>query len=120
MGNTVWVLKDSQVEDEWDHSLMIEYENQMNEISEELRIKKISDFYDFSILSEEFGVEEELKYVNPSETIEVLLAIKVLLEKRTDNRIERKSELIEELEDCLNKITEAKNNNSKVRLVVIP
>ncbi len=114
MGNTLWVLNEKRDEDEWDHSLVLSHEKYLESLADELGINRISEFYDHSILSEEYGVEAEPNYVIPQD-VEVVLGSLIEAIKPDGN-----AELIAELEDCLNKTLEADSENIKVRLAIIP
>ncbi len=120
MGNTVWVLKEGQEEDDWDHSFILTEEDELKRLSKELGVKKLDELLDFSILSEEFGdVEVEPNYLSPADarpTIESLISAI----KSGKGNLESPSEVLEELEDCLSKVNEAEAEKSKIRFSVIP
>lgn len=117
MGNTIWVLNQNTDEDEWDHSLVIAKEKELDGLATELNIKKISDFYDHSILAEEYGGDVKPNFVIAEDLEEIL---KTLIKAISNGKLNRNAELIEELEDCLSKVVDAKNQDLKVRLAIIP
>ncbi|MCP4351571.1 MAG: hypothetical protein GY795_39395 [Desulfobacterales bacterium] len=120
MGDTVWVLKEGQDEDNWDHSLILSEEKALNRLSKKLKIKKLSDFYDYSVLNEEFdGPDTEPNFVKP---IDVKKSLQALINaiQEGDSGIKSPSGIVEELEDCLKKVTEAEKENCNVRLSIIP
>ena len=120
MGNTVWVLTDSIEEDEWDHSLILEYESALNDLSVQLGVKKISDFYDHSILAEEFGGEAEPLHCDPSALETVFQALLTAIQQGESEKLASTEFLVEELTDCLTKIQAAKSKHEKVRIAIVP
>ncbi len=117
MGNTVWLLNENSDEDEWDHSLIIANENSLNGLADELGIKRLSDYYDHSILAEEFGGEAEPNYVIAEELTSIL---DPLINAIRGGKLNGDNEIIEELEDCLKKALAAKDQGLKVRLAIVP
>ena len=68
MGDTIWVLKEGQEEDDWDHTLILHNEKSLKLLSKEIGVKSLSEFFDYSILNEEFDVPDtDSKYSKPSE-----------------------------------------------------
>ena len=120
MGNTVWVLREDQDDDEWDHSLVVVYEKDLDRLAKELDVKKLCEFYDFSVLAEEFGGDEEPNYVCPKFVKASVLPILSALQAGNSPTIDRRDDIIEELEDILTKVNEAEVLESKVRLSVVP
>lgn len=118
MGNTVWILKEGQESDDWDHSLLLTYETQLDAICDDLKISKLSHFYDFSILAEEFETQDTPKFIYPREISPDLL--KLLSALKSDKSKLNDLELIEEIEDCIKKLNEAYDLNSRVRIAIIP
>ena len=86
-------------------------------MADELGIKPLSDFYDYSILTEEYGGEAETNYVNAEELINILEPITNAIRA---GKLNGDSEIIEELEDCLKKTLIAKDRGLKVRLAIVP
>jgi|GEM_PF-3293580 len=120
MGDTIWVLKEGQDEDGWDHTLILSEEEEFKRLSKELGLKKLDDLLDYSILNEEFGgPDTDPDYLNPSEVKSTLEAF-ISAIKSGKSKIEAVDDILEELEDCLKKVIEAENEQCKVRLSVVP
>jgi hypothetical protein len=120
MGNTVWILSDSQDSDEWDHTFLLKNEKPLNKLCKELGLKKLSDFFDLSVLAEEFDGEAEPNYSDPAELEIVLQALLAAIQKGKSTQIKNETEVLEELQDCLQKVLSAKANKEKVRVAIIP
>lgn len=120
MGNTVWILSESNDSDDWDHSLILKLEKSLNKLASEIGVAKISDFYDNSILAEEFGEEVEPLFSDPAEIEPVLNALIVAIKQGQSPKLQREAELMEELEDCVSKVTLAKSNGERVRVAIVP
>ncbi len=120
MGDTVWVLKEGEEEDIRDHSLILSEEKALNRLAKKLKIKKLSDFYDYSVLNEEFdGPDTEPNYVKPNDVKESLQAL-INAIREGDSGIGSPDEVVEEFEDCLQKVAEAEKENCNIRLSIIP
>ena len=117
MGNTVWLLSENTDEDEWDHSLILKYEKILNKLADELGISRLSDLYDHSILAEEYGQEVAPNYISAENLVGIL---EPLINAIQGGKLDGNAEVIEELEDCLNKTLAAKNLGHKVRLAIVP
>ena len=120
MGNTVWILSESRDSDNWDHSLLLKFEKSLNKLAREIGVARISDFYDKSILAEEFGEELESLFCDPSELEKVLYAIIAAIKQGHSPKLQGETELLEDLEDCISKVTMAKNSREKVRVAIVP
>jgi hypothetical protein len=120
MGTTVWVLKEGQEDDNWDHSLMLSQEKELDRLAEKLKVKKLSELYDYSVLSDEFGgPETEPNYLAPEVVKETLRSLIGAI-KAGNSGVRLQDELVEELEDCFIKAVQAETENCKVRLSIIP
>jgi hypothetical protein len=120
MGDTIWVLKEGQDEDDWDHSLILTEEKEFKRLSKELGLKKFDELLDYSILNEESGdPNTEPNYLDPSEA-RLTLESFISAIKTGQSKIKAAEDVLEELEDCLKKIIEAENEHCKVRLAVVP
>ena len=120
MGNTIWVLKEGQDEDDWDHSFILREEKALDRLTRKLKVKKLSDYYDYSVLNEEFdGPDTEPNYVKP---VDVKKSLEALINsiKEGSSGIKSTSEILEELEDCLKKVNEAEKENCDICLSLIP
>lgn len=120
MGNTVWVLSENSDEDDWDHSLLLVHENSLDKLAGQLGVKKLSHFYDHSILAEEYGEDIEPNYILPDDLLSVLNPLITAIRDGDAGGLNGELEIIEELEDCLDKVLNAKNLGSKVRLAIVP
>ncbi len=120
MTDTIWVLREGQEEDDRDHSLILREEKSLKRLSKELGVKSLPEFFDYSILKEEFnGPDTEPNYSKPSEILPTLEALIIKI-KSGESNIERSEELLEELEDCLKKVVEAEDEKCSVRLSIVP
>ena len=120
MGDTIWVLKEGQEEDDWDHTLILRNEKSLKLLSEEIGVKSLSEYFDYSILNEVFDAPDtNPKYSKPSE---IRLTLEALISKikSSESKTEENDELLEELEDCLKKVNEAEMEKCNVRLSIVP
>ena len=120
MGNTVWVLSEETEEDEWDHSLLLAHEDALNRMADQLGITRLSDFYDHSILAEEYGEEIEPNFVETEEVEFVITSLLAAIREGNADSLNGDTELIEELNDCLEKVVIAKKQDCQVRLAIVP
>ncbi len=120
MGNTVWILSESEDSDDWDHTFILKFEKSLNKLSKEIDVGKISDYYDNSILSEEFGVEVEPNLTDPNELEKVLSSLISAINEGKSEKLKNEISVIEELKDCLSKTIAAKNRGEKVRVAIVP
>ncbi len=120
MGHTIWVLPEGAEEDDWDHSLVLIQEKSLDKLSSSLGVKKLSEFFDFSILAEEYGGDTDPLYVEPAEVEATLVALADAIKSGTGGNLERRDELLEELEDMRSKVRKAGNNGVRVRVSIVP
>ncbi len=120
MGNTVWVLSENSDEDDWDHSFILINEQSLDKLADQLSVKKLSDLYDHSILAEEYGEDIEPNYIIPDDLESVLNPLITAIRNGDAGKLNGDTEIIEELEDCLEKVLNAKSRSSKVRLAIVP
>ena len=120
MGNTIWILSEEIEEDEWDHSLMLTHEESLDHLSDQLGISKLSDFYDHSILAEEYGEEIEPNFVDAEDVEYVITSLLTAISEGGADDLDADTDLIEELNDCLEKVQLAKNYGFQVRLAIVP
>jgi hypothetical protein len=120
VGNTIWILKEGQDEDNWDHSLILSEEKALNRLAKKLKIKQLSDLYDYSVLNEAFdGFDTEPNSVRPMDVKKSLQALITAI-KDGGSGINSPGEIVDELEDCFRKVADAENDNCNVRLSIIP
>ena len=120
MGNTIWVLSEDSDEDDWDHSFLLVNEKLLNKLADQLNVKKLSDFYDHSILAEEYGEDIEPNYIIPDDLESVLNPLITAIRDGDAGKLNGNVEIIQELVDCLEKVLNAKSCGSKVRLAIVP
>ena len=121
MGDTIWVLKEGQESDDWDHSVLLQEEKGLDRLAKALSVKKLSDLFDFSTYADEFGGPEEPNYISPHEARATLSALFEAIKAGHDEyRPKNRKEMLDELDDCLKKVGEAEAENCRVRLAIIP
>jgi hypothetical protein len=120
MGNTVWILSESNDSDNWDHTFMLKFEKSLNKLSKEIGVGRISDYYDNSILSEEIGIEMEPNLQDPIGLEKVFSSLIFAINEGKSEKLTKEPSVLEELEDCLAKIVSAKNRGEKVRVAIVP
>ncbi len=119
MGNTLWILTNKREDDDWDHSLILKEEKALNKLADTLGVPKISDYYDFSILQGEYGVEVEPTRIVPDEAERIFQTILSAIQDGRAGKLKRCDEIAEELTDCLEKIRHAKQSGEQVRLAIV-
>lgn len=120
MGNTVWILQEGQEDDDLDHSLVIVHEKRLDKLAKEIGVKEFSEFLDYSVIAAEFGEDAEVNYIEPVEVKDTFFQIIAAIVAGKSKKLSNNSNLLEELEDCLNKVEVAQQAGKKVRLSVIP
>ncbi len=120
MGNTVWVLQEGQEDDDWDHSIVLMHEKQLNKLAKEIGVKEFSEFLDYSVIAAEFGGDTEVNYIEPAEVKDTFSQLIIAIVGGKSKKLSNNNDLLEELEDCLNKVELAQQVCKKVRLSVIP
>lgn len=120
MGQTVWVLSEDQQHDLWDHSFILVEEKALVNLARECLVKPLSEFYDFSVLNEEYGgPDTEPSFFDPGQ---IRQSLEALIKAINDNHtsLKNSAEIHEELQDCLQKVMQAEQQNKRVRLAIIP
>ena len=122
MGDTIWVRRKSQAGtdhsgDDFDHSLFSKMAEQLDQLAETLGVRKLSDFLDTTDmqynLSEdelpESWIAENETWFAPADALPSLMTIVERLKAGEVKGIKEKVRpgLLEELEDCLTKVTAA-------------
>ena len=120
MGNAIWLLSEDREEDDWDHSLILVNEKLLDKLADELNVKRLSDVYDHSILAEEYGGEVKPNFIIAEELENVLDLMIRAIRDGSASKLNEDNEIIEELEDCLKKVSSAKSKGLKVRLAIVP
>lgn len=129
MGDTIWVLRKSQVEngDDFDHSIFCKHIDKLDKLAIEIGVSKLSDFLDYSDLEFNFSeqeldencVEENQKWFEPALAINSLEVIISWLKNNKIKAIKQQLELIVELEDSLTKLKSAKEEKDLFHFAVI-
>lgn len=123
MGDTFWILKENQDSDDCDHSLIVEEEKGLDRLAKALKVKKLSQFYDYSVYNEKFGDSGEPYLVAPEDVKKTLLALYEAIKdgkQKWVQKLSKRDELSEEIADCLKKVSEAEAQNCKVRCAIVP
>lgn len=123
MSHTLWVLKEGQESDGWDHSVILAHENRLDRLARHLGVTRLSEFYDWSVLEADYQSPDEPTFVEPGPVRESLTAIIAALKSGEADGLfkpETRDHLVEELEDCLDKVNEAAAEDCRLRLSIIP
>jgi len=122
MSDTIWVRRKSQAGtddsgDDFDHSLFCKASEELDKLAESLGVRPLSDFIDTTDMHFNFSEEdlpeswiaENEKWFAPADALPSLTKIVERLKSGEVKGIKEKlrPELIEELEDCLAKVSEA-------------
>lgn len=134
MSDTIWVRRKSRVGtdesgDDFDHSLFCRASEDLDKLAEALGVRKLSDFFDTTDmqynlsedeLPESWIVENE-KWFAPSDALPSLTKIVERLRSGEVKGIKEKlrPELLEELEDCLAKVTEAEREQDEFHFCLV-
>ena len=134
MSDTIWVRRKSQVGtensgDDVDHSLFCKNSEELDKLAQAIGVGKLSDFFDttdlqFNMAEEdlpETWIAENEKWFSPSDALPVLTKIVARLKTGEVKGIKEKSrsELLEELEDCLAKVSEAEHENDQFHFCIV-
>lgn len=129
MGDTIWVLRKSQVDrvDDFDHSIFCKHIDKLDKLAIELGVSKFSDFLDYSDLEFNFSeealsktsVEDNQKWFEPILAVNSLETIISWLKSNKIKAIKQQLELIVELEDSLTKLKSAKEEKDLFHFAVI-
>lgn len=131
MGSTIWVLSESRREqgDDYDHSLFYDSAEQIDALAEEIGVRKLSDFFDWSDF--EFNSSSEPlpdswiaareAWHSPSDVLPSLRAIidRLKHDDPEGRDVQNREELILELEDCLSKVEDAQARNDTFHFCIV-
>ena len=147
MGNTLWVDVEGRAKDDLpgDNSIMLQVMNSLDGLCRKLRVAKLSDFYDYSALEDEFGEylgdEEGVKGDEESDNEQasgswfdpgpVLIAVRTIrshLEQHPEAlhlKLDASSQhwpnmLMEELAECETALAEAVAQGRRFRFLIVP
>ncbi|HXY32984.1 MAG TPA: hypothetical protein VEI07_02090 [Planctomycetaceae bacterium] len=143
MGTTIWVDVEGRPEDDVppDHSIMFQLMDELDELSDRLKVAKLSEFCDYSVMAGEFaeelaGLELPLedennpsgRWFDPGRPLEAVRAIHDRLSADFTalswvpdrSRDHWPTVLMEELQHCRTVLEEAQARGQKCRLLIVP
>jgi hypothetical protein len=145
MGHTIWVDVQGRAENECppDNSTMLKMEGPLDRLSEKLRVRKLSEFYDYSIVEGELfrplamflgwirdvlGARDISKeyWFDPGPALSAVQAVRSHHSQHpTDLGIKAVSSqlpdyLMKELQHCETVLTEAASRGRKFRFLIVP
>jgi hypothetical protein len=143
VGTTIWVDVEGRPDDDVppDHSIMLRLMDELDDLSDRLKVAKLSEFCDYSVIEAEYadeleGLERPLddknypcdRWFDPGRPLEAVRAVHDRL--ATDftalrwvpdrSRDHWPEALIEELKHCRTVLEEASAGGRKFRLLVVP
>ena len=134
MSDTIWVCRQSRAAtddsgDDFDHSLFCKTSDQLDKLANHIGVRKLSDFFDTTDLQfnmsedelEESWIAENQKWFAPADALPSLEKIVECLRAGEIKGIKEKirPELLEELEDCLAKVTVADHEKDRVHFSIV-
>lgn len=134
MSDTIWVRRKSRVGtddsgDDYDHSLFCEASEELDALAKSLGVRMLSDFIDTTDMQynmsedelPESWIAENEKWFAPADALPSLKKIIERLKSGKAKGIEEdlRAELIEELEDCLAKVTEAEQDGDQFHFCLV-
>jgi len=130
MGMTIWVLRKSRAEDvDEDRTLFHDSADALDGVAEELGVRKLSEFFDFTDLQfnmseeelPESWIAEHQKWHAPSDVLSRFRAILRRIEEQGLNGLdaEERDALLEELGDCLAKVEAAEAEGDRFHFCVV-
>ena len=134
MSDTIWVRRRSRVGtddpgDDFDHTLFCRSSDELDALAESLGVKKLSEFFDTTDLQynmsdenlPETWIAENEKWFAPLEALapmqKIVMRVKAGEVKGIKENI--RSELVEELEDCLVKVAAAESEKDQFHFCVV-
>lgn len=134
MSDTIWVRRKSRAGiddsgDDFDHSLFARLSEELDQVAQQLGVRKLSDFIDTTDmqynLSEdelpESWIAENEKWFAPADALPALSRIVDRLKAGEVKGIKEKMrpQLLEELEDCLAKVSEAERDGDSFHFCLV-
>jgi hypothetical protein len=134
VGDTIWVRRKSRVGtddsgDDFDHSLFCRLSEELDALAGEIGVRKLSDFFDFTDyqfnLSDEdlpeSWIQENEKWFHPADALPSLGKLLDRLRASAAQGIpdDMRSDLIEELEDCLAKVQAADRDKDEFHFCIV-
>ena len=119
MGSTIWLLSESKLEegDSWDHSAMYEALDQLDQLCASLGVPSISSFVGIPDKDGNLtwkAVRKKTRWFNASAAVQTFETLRTYIFKNPEavsvprkkfGNTDFRELLLEELEDCLNKVT---------------
>lgn len=132
MGDTIWVNrknKKSEEGDDWDHTLFLEAVEELDKLADSLNVAKPSAFFDWTdyqfnmsdVGLPETWIEENQRWHTPALAIETLKALIARLEQGSEVNIgeDTREGIIEELQDCLEKLKAAEDDSDLFHFCIV-
>lgn len=78
MGQTIWVDVGGRKEGEGlpDNSIMMRLKDPLDDLSTKLHVAKISEFFDYSVIAQEFGASVPAKWFEPGKALTAVSALR--------------------------------------------
>jgi hypothetical protein len=142
MSDTIWLEVQGRKagDSPQDNSIMRRLQDQLDELSEQLGVAKLRDFYDYSALEEQYGAESEDSGTETEEgqpkaswfdSAQILASVRAIHEHLTrhpkalgfkpdESRRHWPTRLMEELKHCKSVLEEAVKRGRQARLLIVP
>jgi hypothetical protein len=148
MGHTIWVDVQGRSENDLpaDNSIMLRLEDQLDRLSEKLRVARLSDFYDYSELEAEYGefaddaddadaagdgaegTPSEGSWFEPAQALAAVRAVREHLARHPEDlgftpdasRRHWPDNLMEELTHCQAVLEDAASRGRRIRFLIVP
>lgn len=134
MGDTIWVRRKSRAGaedsgDDFDHSLFCRASEELDKLADSLGVRKLSDFIDTTDMQynlsdddlPETWIAENERWFAPEDALPALRKIVERLKAGEVKGIKEKlrPDLLEELEDCLAKVSEAQSEGDQFHFCLV-
>jgi hypothetical protein len=145
MGDTIWIDVEGRAEDDQpsDRSMLLRFEKQLDELSEQLGVAKLTDFYDHSALAHDFSglIEDDEEFdaagvdaappagswFDPTTALSAIRTIRNHLMKRPDDlkfKADKSRQhwprmLMTELEEAEQTLAKAASEKKRFRLLIV-
>jgi hypothetical protein len=141
MGDTIWVDVQGRAKDDLpqDNSVMLRFKDELDRLSDKLGVRKLSDFYDYSVLAAQFaeettGVEADDKarpremWFDPTQALAAVKAIhNHLLQNPEDFGFKAEPyrrnwpvNLMKELQNCQTVLEKTVSQGQQFRFLIVP
>ena len=122
MGTTLWVLgrKTAKKGDDYDHSAMFDAADDLDALCDELGVAKLSSFFDWTDFNANMGDEDEDAKPDWHDAGKALPVLRALRERlAADAGGGNDAQLLEELDDCIGKVSGLAGRKEKFHLCVV-